>query len=410
VPEPRSPKPYRVYRGGRASRNDPEAARFRFGPDAGAAQLERERPRTRTPAGMAAPSMGAPPRTRLPGREVGRLGEPPPPAAAPNRRFRIGWVRGILIALVVVLVVSGAWAYLGYRAFANEVEKANKRVTPRTRAALAPSDRILFNPQISLIIGSDKRTTSVASGERADSILLLRTDPDAHTISLLSIPRDLRVPVPGVGDAKINSAFAAGGAPLLIRTVNGLTGFRINHIVQVNFSGFQQLVDALGGVDVQNPTLIHSSRPFDGVKWNFERGKIHLDGRRALAYARIRYTTNPADSDISRTVRQQRVLQAIARDLVSPSSLLHLPSVGEAIAKPLATDLSANELIGLGWVKFRASRELECHLGGTPASVGGEAVLLSSERNPAVVDMFLGKSAPQPPPRGELFGAGCTVS
>ena len=85
--------------------------------------------------------------------------------------------------------------------------------------------------------------------------------------------------------------------------------------------------------------------------------------------------------------------------LVTPSSLLHLPSVGRSIAKPLATDLSANELLGMGWIKFRAGRTLECHLGGTPLVLGGQDVLQSSEQNAAVVQMFLGASAPQPAPR-----------
>ena len=137
-----------------------------------------------------------------------------------------------------------------------------------------------------------------------------------------------------------------------------------------------------------------SSQSFDGHGWQFGKGPIHLDGRRALAYARIRHTTNSADSDISRTERQQRVLQALMHQLVTPSSLLHLPSVGRSIAKPLATDLSANELLGMGWIKFRSGRTLECHLGGTPLVLGGQDVLQSSEQNAAVVQMFLGTSAP----------------
>jgi LCP family protein required for cell wall assembly len=224
---------------------------------------------------------------------------------------------------------------------------------------------------------------------------------------MLSIPRDLRVPIPGQGDQKINAAFADGGPRLMVRTVDALTGLRVNHVVLVNFTGFRDLVDALGGVTIDNPTKLVSSQPFDGFFWHFRRGRIHLDGRHALAYARIRHTTNAADTDVSRTERQQRVLAALAHELVSPGNVFHLPKIGRALAKPLATDLSANELLGLGWIWFRKQRTLKCHLGGSPQVIGGEDVLVGSEQNRAVVQMFLGRSAPQPPAQGDLFGPGC---
>ena len=94
---------------------------------------------------------------------------------------------------------------------------------------------------------------------------------------------------------------------------------------------------------------------------------------------------------------------------MTPASLFNLPSIGRDIAKPLATDLSANELIGMGWLKFRSSRTLECHLGGLPESIGGQDVLQPSEQNTAVVQMFLGSQAPQPAPASQLFAPGCTI-
>jgi polyisoprenyl-teichoic acid--peptidoglycan teichoic acid transferase len=165
----------------------------------------------------------------------------------------------------------------------------------------------------------------------------------------------------------------------------------------------------MGGITIWNPRRIESSETFDGRSWTFPRGNIKLDGRRALAYARIRKTTNPQDTDISRTVRQQVVMQAIARELIAPSSILHLRSIGADIARPLTTDMSANELIGFGWVKFRASRTLECHLGGTPQSVDGQDMIISSPQNRAVIQMFLGEQAPLPPPKGQIFDPGCRI-
>jgi anionic cell wall polymer biosynthesis LytR-Cps2A-Psr (LCP) family protein len=165
----------------------------------------------------------------------------------------------------------------------------------------------------------------------------------------------------------------------------------------------------MGGLTIQNPYRIQSSQKFGGKDWLFPKGELHLNGRNALAYARIRHTTNPQDSDITRTERQQRVLQAIAHQLVTPTSIFHLRSIGESVAKPLATDLSATELLALGWIKFRSQRTVECHLGGTPQYVGGQAVLIPSDRNRAVISAFLGQTAPPRQPKGSLYDPGCTI-
>ena len=392
-------KSYRTYKGGRAGRDDPEAARFNFG---GGGSGTAAPPRPRTPEGMPRPGYRGP--DALPGRPVATPGGQPPRSFLRRR-----WKRILAIGIPVCFLLFAGWLYLGYRSFSNEIARANKRLNKATLAALQPAGNIMTSPQISMIMGSDSRGASALSGARSDSILLVRTDPSHHLISMLSIPRDLDVQIPGHGMDKINAAFAFGGPPLLIRTVDKYTGLPVNHMVLVDFTGFKDLIDSLGGVTIDNPYKIVSSQPFDGIIWHFGKGPIHLDGRRALAYARIRHTTNPRDSDITRTERQQRVTQALMHQLVTPSSLFHLPSIGRDLAKPLATDLSAPELIAMGWIKFRASRTLECHLGGVPESIGGQDVLQPSERNAAVIGMFLGKQAPQPAPKGELYAPGCTV-
>jgi LCP family protein required for cell wall assembly len=398
VPEQLRSKPYRVYRGGHVRKDDPDAARFAFG---GSGVATADRPVT--PPGMTRPGMTRPgtppPPPSLPGRQVATV--------PPRRRFRPGWKRGILLGVGAIVVLLVFWLYLGYRSFSNEIAKANARLDHKTEQALTPAGNILRSPQVTLVLGSDSRGAN--STARADSIVLMRTDPGKHLISMLSIPRDLYVNIPGHGPTKINAAYAFGGAPLLIRSINSLTGLQVNHIVLVNFAGFKELIDSLGGVTLYNKRKIVSSQPFDGHNWVFPKGTITLDGRRALAYSRIRHTTNPQDTDITRTERQQLVMQSLSRQLVSFSSLLHLPSIGSSLAKPLTTDLSANELLGIGWDKFRASRTLECHAGGTPQVIGGQDVLLSVPQNRQVVQMFLGEIAPLPASKGSLYDPGCQV-
>jgi LCP family protein required for cell wall assembly len=247
--------------------------------------------------------------------------------------------------------------------------------------------------------------------------MLVRTDPSTHRISYLSIPRDLRVEIPGYGSGKINAANQYGGPALTLETVRALTGLEIDHVVVVDFDDFRELIDALDGIDVTVPAPI-LSKPFDcpyspkrcetWEGWRFAKGAQHLDGRRALAYSRIRTNRlDPSESDLERTERQQAVADAIGRKVASLGTFLRLPFAGDSLAAPLTTDLSAWELAQLGWIRFRAGESLRCRLGGDPATIGGESTILASEDNAAVVAMFLGRAAPLPPAEGASYAPGC---
>lgn len=314
------------------------------------------------------------------------------------------------------------WGLAGYFSLKGGVQDANARLPDDARAALTDQNgSLLSSPSTILLLGVDTGLARRGDTGRADSIVLVRSDPDNHRIAYLSIPRDLRVPIPGYGDDKINAAYAYGGPALAIQTVENLTGLPINHVVVVDFSSFAELIDALGGVTVKIPKRIISNRfdcPYDTKArcerwqgWQFSPGTQTLDGRRALVYSRIRENRlDASETDIARGARQQAVVQAMADKIVSPSGFLHLPFTGGDIARPVATDLTTGELARLGWVKFRASDEatLRCRLGGTPDVIDGIWYLMGSEENSSVVSMFLGQSAPQPPPAYEgLFAPGC---
>ena len=381
-------KPYRIYRGGRLKgpiRHEP---------------LRKGRRESTDGSG------------RYPG---------PQPARKPRRR----WVKRVLILLVLLLVLALVWGILGYLSFRSGVKEANERLPRSARAALtAQQGMLLSNPSTILVLGIDEGGARGRTGSsRSDAIILVRSDPDEGRLALLSIPRDLRVQIPGRGTDKVNAAYALGGATLAVRTVQNVTGLQINHIVVVDFGTFAEVIDALGGVTIDVPKPILSNR-FDCPKktqaecsrwegWRFKRGPQEMSGRRALIYARIRQNQlNPSENDITRGGRQQAVISAIGNEVVSFGTYLRGPFMAGDLVRPLATDLSAGQLVQLGWRKFRTPENgrLRCRLGGIPLTEGGVSYIQGSEENSSVVAMVTGQTAPQPPPPGSgAFGPGCVV-
>jgi polyisoprenyl-teichoic acid--peptidoglycan teichoic acid transferase len=366
---PSGEKPYRVYRGGRARGK--------------------------------VPSLAKPEATKVGGSGF-RL--------RPNRR----WLRWIPVGLGVLFVFVLVWALASYFQFRDGVSAANKRLDRRVAQGLnnqhgGASDILLLGTDHARLAGRE-------SANRTDSITLVRTDPGRHRIVYLSIPRDLRVEIPGYGTSKINAAMQVGGARLAVRTVHDLTGLPINHVVIVDFAQFEKLIDKLGGIDIVVPERIVSKfdcpypteercARWDG--WRFAKGKQHMNGRRALIYSRVRKNKlNPADTDFSRAEHNQQVLQAVAGKLTSFGTLVKLPFIGDDLLAPVATDLSTHAFLSLGWTKFRSSssRTLHCRLGGEAS--GGEIVPVEENRN--VIAMVTGDSAPQPPTPGSgAYGPGC---
>ena len=371
-------KPYRRYRGGRTK---------------GRVPLERGRP-------TAAPSAQEP--------------------KAPRGRRR--WARWALLALVGLLLLALVWGVLGYLSFSRGVDDANAKLPRRAESRLTDDPGSLFSDaQTTLVIGTDGGSAPGREDDRrSDSLLLIRTEPSRHRITYLSIPRDLRVDIPGYGSAKINAANQLGGPALTIATVRALTGLRIDHVVVFDFDGFRELIDALGGVEIDVPRRIQSNKfdcPYKPARcatwegWRFAKGEQHMDGRRALVYARVRTNQlNAADNDVTRGGRQQAVADAVGDKIASFGTFLRLPFIGDSLAAPLVTDMSAWELTQFGWVRFRAdaSRSLHCRLGGEPSSFGGESILLGSEDNIEVISMFLRRSAPLAPEQGSPYAPGCT--
>src|SRR5687768_3312636 len=284
--------------------------------------------------------------------------------AAVRTTRRPRWGRRIGLTLLLLFLLLVVWTALSYLSFRDGVEEANARLPGAVRANLAPQDGLVMSkPSLILLLGTDgDRTAAREDARRSDSILLVRTDPSRHRLAYLSIPRDLRVDIPGHGPNKINAAFQLGGPVLAMKTVRALTGLQLNHVVLVDFQNFREVIDALGGVEIDVPKPILSNRfdcPYataarcrEWQGWRFEQGRQTMDGRRALVYSRIRENRlDPSENDLTRGGRQQEVVEAMTDKLVSPSTLVRLPFIGEDLMTPLTTDLSPGELLQLSWVR-----------------------------------------------------------
>jgi LCP family protein required for cell wall assembly len=388
-------KPYKVYRGGRQKGKVPLTGRGGRDGDRGS----RKKESFRSDGGGSGRSV-----ERRPGRKRWSL----------RRKILL-----VVAALVVLLVI---WSVAGYLAVRSGVSSANARLPQGVTSALKPQNGLMLSGASDiLLLGTDHADNGQAgrsSDRHSDSMMLLRTDPGRHRLVFLSIPRDLRASIPGYGDSKINAAMQIGGPKLAIETVAQLTGLPINHVVIVDFGAFEKLIDAVGGIDVNIPENILSNRfdcPYSSQTrcnswqgWRFHKGVQHLNGHQALIYSRIRENRlNPADSDVTRALHQQQVMQQTLSKLASASTFFRLPFSGGSLLAPIATDLSTMQFIQLAWVKFRAGTTLHCRLGGRDL---GDGYITGDQENINVIQMVIGNSAPQPPPPGSgPYGPGCVV-
>ncbi len=293
------------------------------------------------------------------------------PQSARKRKLFHWWY---LLAIPLGLAIAfGVWAYLGYTAFDKAVHHSNRDIGSDVRNALVDHKAgVLGKPTTILVLGSDQRGDQPA---RSDTIMLMRFDPATHSVSELSIPRDTLVAVPGHGQTKINEAYFWGGAPLAIKVVSSYTGVPINHVMMVNFHGFPKLIDSVGGVVVDVPKDITSW--YSGNRTvHFKKGPQLMMGQQALIYSRLRHV----DNDFMRMGRQQQVVQALEAKITRPRNLWDLPWTGARFIRAVKTDLHTNQILGLGYLDWRAKgRQYKSVVVGTPQMIGGVDYVVVSQ-------------------------------
>ncbi|MFF5263707.1 LCP family protein [Actinomadura viridis] len=250
---------------------------------------------------------------------------------APRRYRRRRWPRILAIFLVIVLVLAvGGYFYLDSRL--------------KREAVLDQPGRPADTPGTNwLIVGSDSREGLTAAdrkrlatgragvGRRTDSMMLLHYG--AGGTSLISLPRDSYVPIPGRGMNKLNAAFAFGGPKLLVKTVEQATGVRIDHYAEIGFAGFVGVVDSIGGVDICVKERMRD--PKAGL--NLQPGCQTLDGAQALGFVRTRAS---ARADLDRVERQRQFFGALMKKASGPGVLLN-----PVRSVPLALSSTSNFLV-----------------------------------------------------------------
>jgi LCP family protein required for cell wall assembly len=267
----------------------------------------------------------------------------------PGRRPRWGRIVGVAVAVLVLIAGAGLiTSYLWVR----KVDDDLRRTDPFSQIAGRPQ-KLADGTLNILMVGSDSRAEDPAIGERSDTLVIMHIPASHDRAYLTSIPRDTWVHVPLSADgqngdtmAKINAAYAWGGLPLTVQTVEEFTGVRMDHVVVIDFSGFVEVVDALGGVDMNVEQTITSIHPPNRV---FHAGPNTFNGDEALDYVRQRYQF--ADGDFARMRHQQQFLKAVMDKAVSRGTVTNLGNFKDfvsSVANAITVDKDFS-LIDLGW-------------------------------------------------------------
>ncbi|MEV2237855.1 LCP family protein [Micromonospora sp. NPDC049891] len=323
-----------------------------------------------------------------PGGPRGPVGPGGPGGGPPPRRRRPHWRRIALVAGVAVLVLAliggtGAWFY------ARSLDKNMARTDPFSEITGGRPAKAVNGALNILLVGTDSRDPDAPmdrAGEwRADTIIVMHIPADHKQAYLVSIPRDLYVPIPESAGAgcetgqrrKINAAFAFGGLPLAVRTVECFTDVHIDHVMAIDFAGFKQVTDALGGVDLKvERTITSIHKPYR----KFTKGTNHMNGTEALDW--IRQRKQFPDGDFARMRHQQDFLRALMDKAASTGTLTN-PKKLNAFLRSVTDAVTVDQGFSLTdmAVQFRNLRGENLtfvtspHLGSQ--TINGESVVVS---------------------------------
>jgi LCP family protein required for cell wall assembly len=269
------------------------------------------------------------------------------PRSLQNARRTNFWRRFVVVATVVAVLLLGGTAFAVYQYASgvnNEMTAQFRRIGGgQLQKSLTPQ-RKPSEPFYILLLGADTRVGETMA--RSDSLILARVDPVRKHIALISIPRDTKADIPGYKTQKINAAMQLGGPKLVIETVKQLTGLPITHYVQVNFWGFKDMVDAIGGVYVAVPERINDIKAanHDETAMLVEKGYQKLDGKHALTFVRSR---DYAAGDYVRMKNQQAFIKALMKQTLQVKNVFSISSITQAMLRNVVTDMNLQQVLAL---------------------------------------------------------------
>jgi len=309
-----------------------------------------------------------------------------------------------LILIAVVLVGMSAIGLIGYNEYYGSGTTTPSYDTHGNIIA-SPEDEGLKNRVSVLLIGADLRPDQ--NTYSTDTIILASIDPETKRTSLLSIPRDSRVKIPGHGYVKITEVVLRSDLETLQKTVEELTGEEVKGYIQTDFQGFKQIINTLGGitVDVEKNMYYETGDIEDGVI-NLRKGEQVLDGSKALQYARFRHD---ALADISRTARQQVVLKAVADETFQLSTIPKLPRIIPQLMNAVETNLSSKDILSLAKVAvgFKTENIVTQTLPGSFLDLDGISywkVITQLKASKTLAASVIGKVQKDNPGRIAVFG------
>jgi LCP family protein required for cell wall assembly len=252
---------------------------------------------------------------------------------AKKKKKKWPWVVGII---GVLLLIGGAYAlsvYMSFTSTLKEIHSPIEREVSDMRVDEVELDK--KQPFSVLMLGVDEREDDAG---RSDTIIVMTVNPNDKSSKMVSIPRDTYTEIIGKGSMdKINHAYAFGGIEMSMETVENLLDIPIDYVLQINMEGFEDIVDAVGGVQVNN-TL-----DFSVDQFNYPKGNITLDGKEALSYVRMRY--GDPNGDFGRQDRQKQVIQGVMREGASVRSLVNYRSIFDALGDNVQTNMTFDEMM-----------------------------------------------------------------
>ncbi|KYZ74738.1 hypothetical protein AXX12_16060 [Anaerosporomusa subterranea] len=274
------------------------------------------------------------------------------------------WLKFAIVAFGL-LIAATAISYYWFSESSMPTPKRNKRANTGQFGALPDMGKVNI-----LVLGVDHRKEDIG---RSDTLFLITLDTKTKETALLSIPRDTRVKIPGYGFDKVNHAYALGGHQLTQKAVEELLGTPIDYYVEVDFLGFNKIVDAVGGVDIAVEKRMYYEDPYDDLIIDLQPGMQHMGGDTAIKYVRYR----DEEGDIGRIDRQQHFIRAMMDEVTSPAILVKLPAIISEVKNAIRTDLSVTELIGMGKaLKDAKGQGLKTDMApGTPIDIAGISYL-----------------------------------